>query len=128
MRVLIDAHALLWAVDDPGQLSGPATAALQHVGNQLFIGAGTIWEISIKVGLGKLNLSLPYRQWIERAIADLGMAVLPITVEYADRQVTLPQHHRDPFDRLLIAQAVTNSMPIVTADAQFDAYGIARIW
>jgi len=128
MRLLIDAHALLWAVDDPAQLSSPATTALQDPANQLLIGAGTIWEISIKVGLGKLTLSLPYRQWMDRVFADLGLSILPITVEYADRQATLPHHHRDPFDRLLIAQSLTDSIPVVTADALFDTCGIVRIW
>jgi PIN domain nuclease of toxin-antitoxin system len=128
MRLLIDAHVLLWAVDDPAQLSSPATTALQDPANQLLIGAGTIWEISIKVGLGKLSLSLPYQQWMDRVVGDLGLSILPITVEYADRQATLPHHHRDPFDRLLIAQSLTDSIPVVTADAQFDSYGIVRIW
>jgi PIN domain nuclease of toxin-antitoxin system len=128
MRLLIDAHALLWAVDDPAQLSSPATTALQDPANQLLIGAGTIWEISIKVGLGKLTLSLPFRQWMDRVVVDLGLSVLPITAEYADRQSTLPHHHRDPFDRLLIAQSLTDSIPVVTADSVFDSYGIVRIW
>jgi len=128
MRLLIDAHALLWAVDDPAQLSDPAATALQDPANQLLIGAGTVWEISIKVGLGKLTLSLPYRQWMDRVFVDLGLSILPVTVEYADRQAALPHHHRDPFDRLLIAQSLTDSIPIVTADAQFNSYGIVRIW
>ncbi len=128
MRLLIDAHALLWAMDDPAQLSSPAATALQDPSNQLLIGAGTVWEISIKVGLGKLALSLPFRKWMDRVFADLGLSVLPITVEYADRQAALPHHHRDPFDRLLIAQSLTDSIPIVTADAQFNSYGIVRIW
>jgi PIN domain nuclease of toxin-antitoxin system len=128
MRLLIDAHALLWAMDDPAQLSGPAATALQDPANQLLIGAGTVWEISIKVGLGKLALSLPYRQWMDRVFVDLGLSILPITVEYADRQAALPHHHRDPFDRLLIAQSLTDAIPIVTADAQFNSYGIVRIW
>ncbi len=128
MRLLIDAHALLWAMDDPAQLSGQAATALQDPANQLLISAGTVWEISIKVGLGKLTLSLPYRRWMDRVFVDLGLSVLPVTVEYADRQAALPHHHRDPFDRLLIAQSLTDSIPIVTADAQFNSYGIVRIW
>jgi len=128
MRLLIDAHALLWAVDDPARLSNAATTALQDPANQLLISAGTVWEISIKVGLGKLTLSLPFQQWMDRVFADLGVLILPITVEYADRQAALPNHHRDPFDRLLIAQSLTDSIPVVTADGQFDPYGIVRIW
>src|SRR5262245_39058548 len=127
MRLLIDAHSLLWAVDDPTRLSPVATTALKDPANELFVSAVTVWEISIKVGVGKMTLSAPFRDWMNRAIADLGLTLLPITVEYADAQAALPWHHRDPFDRLLIAQALTESIPIVSADALFDAYGITRV-
>jgi PIN domain nuclease of toxin-antitoxin system len=128
MRLILDAHTLIWAVDDPARLSPVAAAALQDPANELLLSAGTIWEIAIKVGLGKLTLSLPYRDWMNKAIADLGLSVLPITVEYGNGQAALPWHHRYPFDRLLIAQAVTEGVPIVSADAQLDAYGITRLW
>ena len=85
-------------------------------------------ELAIKTGQGKLRLSLPYRQWMEKAIADLELAILPVTVEYAERQAGLPMHHKDPFDRLLIAQALVEGVSIVCADAIFDAYGVTRLW
>ena len=72
MRLLLDAHALIWAVDDPSKLGLQAGAAIQDEANELFVGAGTIWEISIKSGLGKLTLSMPVDQWLHKAIADLG--------------------------------------------------------
>jgi PIN domain nuclease of toxin-antitoxin system len=128
MRLLVDSHTLIWAVDDPSRLGNAAITALQDPANELIVSAATIWEIAIKVGLGKLKLSLAYRQWMRRAIADLGLATLPITVEFADAQNQLPQIHRDPFDRLLIAQSVLDSLPIVSADSQFDAYGVNRVW
>lgn len=96
--------------------------------NDLLLSAATIWEIAIKVGLNKLSLSMPYRQWITQAMTDLSMTVLPITVEYADVQAGLPKHHRDPFDRLLVAQAQAENMTLVSADPGFDPYGIARLW
>ncbi len=128
MKLLVDAHTLIWAVDDPSKLSPPAATALQDAGNDLLLSAGTIWEIAIKVGLGKLSLSMPYRQWMNQAISDLGMTVLPITVEYADAQGNLPKHHGDPFDRLLVAQARVENMALVSADPGFDPYGINRLW
>jgi PIN domain nuclease of toxin-antitoxin system len=128
MRLLLDSHTLIWAVDDVTQLSNAAAVALQDPANELLFSAATIWEISIKVGLGKLTLALPYRQWMNQAIADLGLSILPITVEYADRQASLPGHHRDPFDRLIIAQALTDGLTIVCADPAFDPYGVARLW
>jgi PIN domain nuclease of toxin-antitoxin system len=128
MRLLVDAHTVLWAVDDASRLSATATAALQDPANQLLIGAGTIWELSIKVSLGKLTLSLPFRHWMDQAVADLRLSILPITVEHVDRQVSLPFHHRDPFDRLLVSQALVETFGIVSSDSQLDAYGTTRVW
>jgi PIN domain nuclease of toxin-antitoxin system len=128
VRLLVDAHAFIWAVDDPSKLGTQAVTALQDPGNDLLLSAGTIWEIAIKVGLGKLSLSMPYRQWMNQAITDLGMTVLPITVEYADVQGNLPKHHGDSFDRLLVAQAQMENMALVSADPGFDPYGINRLW
>jgi PIN domain nuclease of toxin-antitoxin system len=128
MRLLVDSHSLIWAVDDPSRLSPAATAALQDPAHELLVSAATVWEIAIKVGLGKLTLSSSYRDWMKRAITDLGLSMLPVTVDCANAQVALPLHHRDPFDRLLIAQALTDGVPVVSADLQFDAYGITRVW
>ncbi len=128
MRLLVDAHSVVWAVDDPSKLSPHAVTALQDPANELLVSAGTIWEISIKVGLKKLSLSLPFQQWMNKAIADLGATVLPITVEYANMQAGLPHHHRDPFDRLLVAQAMFEKLSLVSGDAIFDQYGISRLW
>jgi len=119
---------LIWAIDDPTKLSPAATTALQDPDNELLLSAGSIWEIAIKVGLEKLTLKDPFRVWMNQAIADLDLTILPITVNYADAQATLPDHHRDPFDRLIIAQALTKKISIVSADAKFDPYGVTRLW
>jgi PIN domain nuclease of toxin-antitoxin system len=128
VRLLLDTHTLIWAADDPAQLGARAAAELRNLSNDLLLGAGTLWEMAIKVGLKKLDLSLPYRSWMGKAIADLGLTVLPITVEYADVQSGLPRHHGDPFDRLLVAQPIAEGVPVVSADPQLDTYGITRIW
>jgi PIN domain nuclease of toxin-antitoxin system len=128
MRLLLDSHSLIWAVEDPSRLSPAAKKVLQDPANELVLSAATVREISIKVGVGKLTLSSSFRDWMNRAIADLGLTLLPVTVEYADAQAALPWHHRDPFDRLIIAQARIEAMPIVSSDAKFDAYGISRVW
>lgn len=128
MRLLLDTHTLLWAVDDPSQVSAPAMTAMADPANDRLLSAATIWELAIKVGLGKLTLLLPYRQWMDKAIADLKLVILPITVEYAARQSTLPPHHKDPFDRLLIAQALVEGIPVVSADVALDPYGVTRLW
>jgi PIN domain nuclease of toxin-antitoxin system len=128
MKLLIDAHALIWYVDQDHLLSPTARAAIADPSNDRLLSAGTIWEIAIKVGLKKLALSQPYRPRMEQAIAGLGVTILPITVEQADVQAGLPYHHGDPFDRLLVAQALVENLPVVSADSQLDAYGINRLW
>lgn len=128
MRLLLDSHTLIWAVDAPSRLTTSAATALQDPANQLLLSAATVWEIAIKVGLAKLSLTLPHRQWMNQAIADLGLSLLPVTVEYADVQAGLPDHHRDPFDRLIIAQALAEAVAVVSADPALDAYSVARVW
>jgi PIN domain nuclease of toxin-antitoxin system len=125
---LIDTHTLLWSVEEPSKVSATAMAAMQDPANDRLLSAATIWELAIKVGQGKITLSVSYRQWMETAIADLKLNILPITVEYAERLSVLPPHHKDPFDRLLIAQALIDGIPIASVDVAFDPYGVTRIW
>lgn len=128
MTVLLDTHTLIWLLDDPARVGPAAVVAIKPLANDVLLSAATIWELSIKIGQGKLTLSLPYRRWVEKAITDLKLTVLPITVEYAERQAALPPHHKDPFDRFLIAQALVEGVPVASTDAAFDPYGVTRIW
>ena len=128
MRLLLDSHTLIWSADRPDRITSAAMTAMGDPANELLVSAATLWEIAIKFGLGRLPLSLPYRQWMEKAIADLGLVLLPITLDHAERQALLPWHHRDPFDRLLVAQAQVEGVPLVSADKTLDPYGITRIW
>jgi len=128
VKLLLDTHALLWAVDDPSKLGVSAATALQHRSNDLHISAAVLWEISIKVAIGKLRLGPSFDIWANSAIAGLDARLLPISIEHANRQIALPWHHRDPFDRLLVAQGLSEGMTIVSKDPQFDAYAAPRIW
>ncbi len=128
MRVLIDSHALIWYVDQDKLLSIASHAAISDPANDLLLSAGSIWEIGIKIGLGKLLLTQPFKVWMNQAISDLHVTVLPLTVEYVDVQSNLPKHHGDPFDRLIVAQAIVEQVSIISADVNLDAYGITRIW
>jgi PIN domain nuclease of toxin-antitoxin system len=128
VRILLDSHALIWAVDDPSKLGQRADVVLRDANNELLMSAGTVWELAIKIGLRKLSLSEPFRQWMAKAMTDLGLTILPITVDHADEQSKLPNHHGDPFDRLLIAQPRIEGLAIVSGDSVFDRYGAARIW
>jgi PIN domain nuclease of toxin-antitoxin system len=128
VRYLLDAHTLLWSQDDIGKLSATATAALSDPTHDRLVSIATVWEIGIKVAIGKLPLSKPFRSWMDMALTDLAATVLPATLDHVERQTQLEFHHRDPFDRLLIAQALVEDIPIISSDAQFDAYGVNRIW
>jgi PIN domain nuclease of toxin-antitoxin system len=125
--LLLDAHALIWAVDDPTRLGARAVTDLNDPANELLVSAGTIWEISIKVGLGKLSLTLPFGEWMNKAIADLRATILPILIDHADAQSQLPGRG-DPFDRLLAAQSKIENLSVVSSDTQLDQYGIRRLW
>lgn len=128
MRYLLDAHTLLWSQDDVSRLSEMAMATLLDPVHDRLVSIATIWEIGIKVATGKLSLTKPFRVWIDVAINDLAITLLPITLEHIHRLTTLEFHHRDPFDRLLIAQSLVDDIALIGCDPQFDAYGVKRIW
>jgi PIN domain nuclease of toxin-antitoxin system len=128
VKYLLDAHTLLWSQDDTSRLSPVATTTLSDATHGRLVSIATNWEIGIKVAIGKLSLSKPYREWIDMAITDLATSVLPITLDHLERQTQLEFHHRDPFDRLLIAQSLVEDIPIVSSDTQFDVYSVMRIW
>jgi len=128
LKLLLDTHTLIWAVDNPAKLGKTASTELQDPANELVLGTGTIWELAIKIGQGKLALSMPYRKWMERAIADLSLTIAPVTIEIVEHLIGLPMHHKDPFDRLLVCQALNDKLPVVSIDPILDSYGVSRIW
>lgn len=128
MRLLLDSHTIIWAADNSSLVPSQVRDLILEPTNTIYVSAASIWEIAIKVGKGRLSLSLPYREWMERAIQELGLKILPLFVTHADRQTKLPHHHLDPFDRLLIAQSLEESLPIASTDQIFDSYGVVRIW
>lgn len=128
MRLLLDTHALLWFVWNHANLSANARSLMTDPKNTLLLSAATIWEIAIKVAIGKLTLADPYDVFMNQAIATTGLTILPIEVRYAAALTALPFHHRDPFDRMLVAQALVEKVPLLSADAVFDAYGVNRLW
>lgn len=128
MRLLLDTHTLIWSADHPAHLTPAAIASLQDPANELLISAASLWELAIKIGQQKIALSMPLLQWIASAIEDLHLGIVPVTPEYAERLSKLPPFHKDPFDRLIIAQSLVTGYPVVGVDAAFDAYGVVRIW
>jgi PIN domain nuclease of toxin-antitoxin system len=123
-RLLVDSHVLLWHVLDDARLRPVPTAAIEAGDAEVFVSTASLWEIAIKAAIGKLETpdDLPQR------VNDLGFEFLPVTAEHAWHVRSLPLHHRDPFDRLLIAQAQIEHLPIVTADPAFEAYDVGVVW
>ena len=127
MKLLLDTHAFLWFVWGHKNLSNTAQAAISNPNNDVFLSAASHWETAIKTSTGKLTLTAPFRMLIEQSMLNNNFRTLAIEVAHSDAVVGLGFHHRDPFDRMLVAQALVEQLSIVSADAQFDPYGVARI-
>lgn len=128
MTVLLDTHTFLWFVLDDAQLSAPARALIEDPATDVLVSPASYWEIAIKVRLGKLDLQSSYDDFMNRGIAGNDFEVLPIEPKHTSLLTTMPFHHRDPFDRLLVAQATVERIPIVSNDGALDAYGVQRRW
>ena len=120
MRLLLDTHALLWWLADSKELSVDARSAIADGSNEVVVSAASAWEVSIKRAAGKLRAP----DDLTNAVEDAHLTQLPITLEHAIRAGALPAHHRDPFDRMLIAQALVEGLTIVTRDPRFEPYGV----
>lgn len=101
---------------------------MEEPGNERLVSPASYWEMAIKISLGKYVLSKPYADFMDRAITHNGFAVLPIEPRHTAALIAMPFHHRDPFDRMIIAQAMVENITVVSSDAQFDAYPVKRIW
>lgn len=128
MTVLLDTHALLWAVILPERLGRAASAILLEPANEVLVSAASAWEIATKVRLGKLDQAKHVEQDFLSIMDELGFSVLPISAEIALRAGRLPGPHGDPFDRILAGQALALDVPILSNDAKLDGFGVRRIW
>ncbi len=128
MRLLIDTRAFLWWVGDSRELSRRARAAIGGSRNECLVSIASGWEIAIKGSLGKLRIEGSLDRFLPEQIAANGFRPLPIDLKHAARVAALPFHHREPFDRLLAAQALEEDLALVTADPVFAKYGIRRVW
>ena len=128
MRILLDTHVLLWFLLTPEKLSIAALSAIQHAENQVYVSLASAWEMSIKSSLGKLSLTQPIEPFILDQARRNRFDILPITLAHIAAVERMPHHHRDPFDRLLIAQSLVENIPLVSADSIIHAYPITHIW
>jgi len=127
MNILLDTHTFLWYLEDSKQLSSKAAEIIQDPSNTLCLSIASLWEISIKLGLGKLSLQNSFSE-LEEVLQQLKIEVLLITFSDTECYLNLPLHHRDPFDRILVAQAINHSLVLVSRDVAFDAYDLQRLW
>jgi PIN domain nuclease of toxin-antitoxin system len=128
MRLLLDIHVLLWWHSEPSRLSETATNTISDLNNEIFVSVVNGWEIQIKAQLGKLTLSKPLSVILEQEQATNDFRLLPITMDHIHALDHFPLHHRDPFDRLLVAQAHHEGMTLVTHDPQLSAYAVPLLW
>ena len=127
MRAILDTHIFLWWNMDAPQLSSAIRKIIADGRNELFLSAASAWEIAIKAGRGRLSLPVPPHEYVADRLVLHGFQPLPITVSHALHVYTLPDHHRDPFDRLLVAQGQLEDMPILTADPLIAEYNVHTI-
>ena len=128
MNVLLDTHAFLWFVLDDPHISETATDTIAEPENEVFVSPASYWEIAIKISVGKYSLDEPLQSFFEDQITSNRFSILHIEPKHVAPLTSLPFHHRDPFDRLMVAQAIVEQIPIVSNDPVLDNYGVNRLW
>lgn len=125
---LIDTSTFLWFISGDSRLSRTAGVLISSADNEIFLSIASLWEIAIKVSLGKLEISMPYEHLVSKQIEDNEINLLPVETHHLKALVKLPYHHRDPFDRIIISQGIAENLPILTCDRMFQDYPIERVW
>ncbi len=128
MNLLLDSHVFIWSYDEQHKLSSTALQAMSNTTNTLFLSVASVWEIQIKIMLGKLNLQDSLADVIAEQQKINGLQILPIQLSHALYLENLPPHHKDPFDRLLISQAIVENVTLVSSDANFAKYQVNLLW
>jgi PIN domain nuclease of toxin-antitoxin system len=128
VNLLLDTHTLIWYLEGNQELSQTCQHLIEERSNINFVSIASFWEIAIKLSIGgKLELSKPFEQ-LNQIAWDNNITVLPIRFDHTTAVKSLPFHHKDPFDRIIIAQAIVDNMPILSRDGHFDSYPISRLW
>ncbi len=128
MRVLLDTHVFLWWIDDDPRISERVRGVISDGGNDLLFSAASGWEIAIKASLGRLRVSGALAPYLTEQLSRNAIGVLPVHLSHALRVHALPDHHTDPFDRLLVAQALVEDVPLVSGDPEVSRYPVEVIW
>jgi len=127
MNILLDTHTLIWFLEGSPEMSTNARNIIEDLDNIRFVSSASIWEIAVKVSIEKLELKYPFKK-INSLLWENSIDLLPIRFEHTLELTTLPFHHKDPFDRIIIAQAIVEQMPIISKDGNFKYYNINQIW
>ena len=128
MRILLDTQAIIWFnLEDP-RLSDSAFGHITNEENQIYVSPASYWEMAIKISKGTLKIAVPYDEFWTAGTENVGIQVHHIQVHHTSRLIDMPYHHKDPFDRLLVAQSLADGLPIISCDSILDAYGVDRIW
>jgi len=128
MMLLLDTHTFLWYTGGKSELSDRARQLIEDPANEKWVSIASAWEIAIKASLSKIELHVPFNTLFPEQLDLNGFKYIAIHWQHLRLVSQLPLHHRDPFDRLIIAQSITEQMPIISIDAAFDAYGVTRLW
>lgn len=128
MRLLLDTHTFIWYVTDNPRLSTNVKLLIEDENNEKLVSIASIWEMAIKHSIGRLNFSLPFMEFVRQQLSVSNIGLLEINLNHIEVVASLPLHHRDPFDRLIIAQSMAEQIPVLSVDVIFDAYAIARLW
>ncbi len=128
MRLLLDTHAFLWWIADDRRLSRPARRAITDSRSEVLFSVASAWELAIKARLGRFRVEGSLDEFLSREIQENAFGVLPVLMSHAVRVATLPTHHADPFDRLMVAQAQVEGLFLVSGDRQIARYDVERIW
>lgn len=128
MKLLLDTHSFLWFIDGSPKLSTTARALIEDPANERFLSIASTWEIAIKQSIGKIAFAQSLATFLTEQLVINDVGVLGITLAHVYHTAGLPFHHRDPFDRMILAQSLVEGIPIVSVDSVFDAYGVTRLW
>jgi PIN domain nuclease of toxin-antitoxin system len=128
VKILIDTHIFIWYIQNSEKLPSSVTTLINNGSNEILFSIASIWEMAIKQSTGKLNLGVPYIGFIQEQMRLNNIELLPISLNHIEVVTTLPFHHRDPFDRILIAQAIMENIVLVSADSVFSLYPVQRMW
>jgi PIN domain nuclease of toxin-antitoxin system len=128
VKLLLDTHTFIWFIDGGDELSRHAKELIEAEANERYLSVASLWEMAIKVSIGKLQVPLPFTRLVRQHVHGNAIQVLPIKPSHLDTQRELPFHHQDPFDRLIIAQAISEKMVVVGRDEAFSMYPVDQVW